>query len=83
MFKLYGSLGTWKLLDKTNEEKEVIDTISDYVNDTPEMQFMIIKQVEDTDIPYRKIRNIFEYALYVEEYNARTKNKSKTLKKNK
>lgn len=80
MYRLYGSLGTWKLLDKTNEESEVIGTISDYVNDTPEMQFMIIQEIDNTDIPYRKIRNIFEYALYVEEYNSRQNDKKKKLK---
>lgn len=73
MYKLYGSLGTWKILDKTNEEKEVIDTISDYINDTPEMQFMIIQEIDNTDIPYKKIRNIYDFALYVEEYNTRIK----------
>ena len=73
MYKLYGSIGTWKILDKKKKKKEVIDTISDYINDTPEMQFMIIQEIDNTDIPYKKIRNIYDFALYVEEYNARTK----------
>ena len=71
MFRLYGEIAGRKLLDKSNDEKDIIETITEYISQDSELRFLIIKETSEGDEIYRSIRSFQSYLDYLEEYNLR------------
>lgn len=71
MFKLYSDKGTRKIIDISEVEQDIIDTMGDYLKDDPEARFLIIENKDNTDNLRGFIRGYAEYINYVENYNLR------------
>ena len=71
MYKLYASIGHWTEIDRSNEEKDIIDTIGDYLHDDEELRFMVIQRENNTDNCVRNIENMQDYVNYLSDYKAR------------
>lgn len=69
MYKLYGNIAGWKLIDISKDEKDIIDTLTLYVENNHTMDYMIIKQLRDRDELYKCILNEQDYRNYLEEYS--------------
>lgn len=76
MFKLYSDKGTRTQLDESNEKYDIIQTMGEELKHDPEARFLIIQIENKTPMNIELINGLFEYALYVEEYNARLKQMS-------
>lgn len=76
MFKLYTDKGTRKMIDISESEQDIIDTMGDYFRSDLEARFLIIESRKDGDNLRGFIRGIEEYTSYVENYNERLKEKS-------
>ena len=76
MFKLYINMGVPKLIDASENEQDIIDTMGWYIKDNPETRFIVRELNEKEGDWSRSIHNILDYALYVEEYNTKLKNMS-------
>ena len=77
MYKLYGNINGWKLLEVVEDnELELIRTMLEYVKNYMRAEFIIIKREKDMDIPYRSIQTEQELIEYIEEYEERNKNVS-------
>lgn len=75
MFRLYGNISGWKLLEVVEDnELELIRTMLEYLKNYMRAEFIIIKQEQDMDIPYRSIQSELELAEYIEEYEERESN---------
>lgn len=68
-YKLYGYIAGWKLLDVSNREKDLINTMEDYIYGCPTAYFIIIKRdvKQNMDIPYRNIMNRDDFIEYKQE----------------
>lgn len=75
MYKLYGDIAGWKNLDKSENEQDIVDTLTDYVYQSKAIEYMIIEQKDNTDIPYKRISTLEDYLDYINEYENK-----KTLK---
>ena len=71
MFKLYNDKGTRKIIDISEVEKDIIDTMGDYLKDDPEARFLIVENKDNTDNLRGFIRGYVEYINYVENYKLR------------
>lgn len=71
MYKLYGDIGGLKLLDVSKEEKFIIETLTDYVKSKNDIYYMIIKNENNQDIPYKFISSLYDYKEYMEDYKYR------------
>lgn len=76
MYKLYGEIAGWKMLDISSNEGDILQTIGEYLSDSENMHFLIVKNENDTDEPYKAIRSIDDYVHYLGEYNRRLKEMS-------
>lgn len=76
MFNLYINMGVPKLVDASEEEHDIIDTMGYYLKDNPDTRFMIIESNKDGDWIKDTVIGWIEYATYVEEYNRQLKEKS-------
>jgi hypothetical protein len=75
MYRLYGNIAGWKNLDISENEKDIIDTLKDYVYQSKAIEYMIIEQRDNTDFPYKQISTLQDYFDYINEYEDK-----KTLK---
>ena len=71
MFKLYLNKGTRTLLDETNNKYDVIKAMGDELKEDTEARFMIIEIENKTPINIELVNGLLEFALYVEDYNAK------------
>ena len=78
MYKLYGDVAGWKELDRSNEEKEIIDTMDEYVSNKSTISFLIIEHSDYGDIPYKSIQSEEEYNEYKQEFYGKTKKLTKS-----
>ena len=69
MFKLYDS-NTMSLLDQSNNEEDIINTLAEYMKAYLNLGFEI-KCDEDT---YKKISSVGDYYHYVNDYMVKKKN---------
>ena len=76
MFKLYIDKGTRKMIDVSQSEQDIIDTMGDYLRDDVNSRFLIIENTEEGDWVKDRVIGWTEYATYVEEYNRQLKEKS-------
>ena len=75
MFKLYGNIGQWKLLDVTLTEKEVVHSIIDYSNKCHLYHYLIIERSNETDHIVKRIYGEEELREYLLEAKERFKPK--------
>lgn len=59
------------MLDISSNEEDMLTTMEEYLKDNEDIHFLIIKQENNTDEPYKSIRSIEDYTNYLEEYNHR------------
>lgn len=78
MFRLYGNIAGWKMLDLSADEFDIIATMGEYLQENENTQFLIIKSTENTDEPYKSIRSMEQYMDYAHEYYERIKLQNKT-----
>lgn len=78
MFRLYGNIAGWKMLDLSADEFDIIATMGEYLQENENTQFLIIKSTETTDEPYKSIRSMEQYMEYSREYYERIKLQNKT-----
>ena len=76
MFKLYIDKGTRKMIDVSQSEQDIIDTMGDYLRDDENSRFLIIENTKEGDWIKDRVIGWIEYATYVEEYNRKLKEKS-------
>lgn len=76
MFKLYIDKGTRKMIDISQSEQDIIDTMGDYLREDENARFLIIESNKDGDWVKDRVIGWIEYATYVEEYNKQLKEKS-------
>ncbi|MBR2245685.1 MAG: hypothetical protein IKN65_00870 [Clostridia bacterium] len=83
MFKLYSDKGTRTQLDESNDKYDIIQTMGEELKHDSEARFLIIHIENKTPMNIELINGLFEYALYIEKYNANqhTNLKEKKLKK--
>lgn len=73
MYKLYGNVAGWRVLDISEKEKDIIDTMIDYSNDTNLYDYLITKTKGDRDTdykeaPYKRIIGKKQFKNYLEKY---------------
>lgn len=72
MYKLYGNVAGWRVLDISEKEKDIIDTIIDYSNDTGLYNYLITKAKGKgenyKEAPYKRIIGKKQFANYLEKY---------------
>lgn len=76
MYRLYIDKGTRKKIDVSENEKDIIDTMGDYLREDQDSRFLIIESTEEGDWIKDRVIGWIEYATYVEEYNRKLKEKS-------
>ena len=76
MFKLYIDKGTRQMIDVSESEQDIIDTMGEYIREDKEARFLIIESNEDSDWVKARIIGYIDYATYTEEYNNKLKEKS-------
>lgn len=82
MFKLYGytNKGLELLLVSFNEDK-IIEKIGEYIYIVDDVHFVIIKNLEDRQVPYKTIFSEKDYIDYMEEYYLnKEENRGRSLK---
>lgn len=89
MYILYGNIEGWAELDKTNDEMEIVDDIGYYISNGCEINFIVKKQMKDTDIIHKTITTHKQYIKYLREVtdkymeNKKAQGKVKKLTKKK
>jgi len=73
MYKVYTRKDTPTLIDVTNNEMEVVETMGDYLSEDPEQRFTVIKRENGTDDPYISIFNMNDYLDYKESVELKQK----------
>ena len=79
MFKLYGEIAGWKMLDLSADEFDIIATMGEYLQENENIRFLIIKSTDIGDEPYKSIRSMQQYIEYSQEYYERTKLENKNI----
>lgn len=85
MYRLYGNVAGWKILDESEEEIDIIDTIGRYIDNHSEINYMVIDDSKGYDDTIRTIHNKKQYMNYMNEVVDKyvEKNKVKKLTKKK
>ena len=74
MYRLYANIAGKKLLDVSENEKDIIDTMGEYLKTNKELHFSIVKQNGKKDTPVLKgVWGIQGYIEYLEDYKIRLK----------
>ena len=79
MFRLYGNIAGWKLLDLGADEFDMIATMGEYLQKDENICFLLIKSNENSDEPYKSVHGKKEYDTYSQEYFERLKLQNKTI----
>lgn len=75
MYKLYLNEGVRTLIDVSPNEKDILDTIGEYLRDDPESRFIVIYSQEYGDCIYGVINGYKDYKDRLEMYNEKQKHK--------
>ena len=54
MFRLYGNIAGWRALDEKEKEKDIIETMIDYSNDTGSYDYLITKVRGERNTNYKE-----------------------------
>lgn len=76
MFKLYIDKGIRKMIDVSESEQDIIDTMGDYLREDENSRFLIIENNKNGDNIKGMVIGWLQYADYVEAYNDRLKNET-------
>lgn len=73
MFRLYGNIAGWRALDEKEKEKDIIETMIDYSNDTGIYDYFITKvrgerNTSYKEAPYKRIIGKKQFANYLNKY---------------
>ena len=79
MFRLYGNIAGWKLLDLGAEEFDMMATMEEYLQQNENTCFMMIKTDEYGDEPYKSVYGREGYVKYLDEYYKRTMKDKKIM----
>lgn len=79
MFRLYGNIAGWKLLDLGSEEFDMMATMEEYLQKDENICFIMIKTDENGDEPYKSIFGRESYVKYLDEYYKRTMKDKKIM----
>ena len=81
MYKLYGDYkGNWEQLDVAKEEKEIIDSLNDFINAEVSDRYMIKETKNNTDNILCVINTLEDYLDYVSKYEEKQVKKLKFTK---
>lgn len=78
-FRLYGNIAGWKLLDLGADEFDLITTMEEYMQKDENIYFLIIKEDQDGDEPYKSIRSRKQLDEYEQEFYERKNLENKTI----
>lgn len=73
MYKLYATKDTPTLLDVSNNEEEIFETLTDYISEDPTNRFLIKKRENNTDEIHRCIWSMDDYLDYREDMELKKK----------
>ena len=76
MLRLYIDKGIRKMIDVSESEQDIIDTMGDYIREDMDSRFLIIESTKEGDDVKGFIRGYDEYVGYVKRYNDKLKEKS-------
>lgn len=76
MYKLYIDKGTRKMIDVSESEQDIIDTMGEYLRDDENSRFLIIENTKEGDWIKDRVIGWIEYSIYVQQYNEKLKNMS-------
>ena len=79
MFRLYGNIAGWKMLDLGAEEFDMMATMEEYLQKDEKTCFMLIKTDEYGDEPYRTVHGREDYVKYLDDYYRRTMKNKKIM----
>ena len=72
VYRLYGDIAGKKLLDVSENEKDIIDTMGEYLKTNKELHFSIVKQKNKKDEPILKgVWGMQGYIEYLKDYKLR------------
>ena len=79
MYKLMLNMGVPTVIDVSESEQDIIDTMGEYIKENPDYRFIVKEdsmgdRTKSDSAQY--IYGYIEYAIYVEQYNERLKNMS-------
>ena len=73
MYKLYLNEGVRTLIDVSPEEKDILDTMGEYLKDDPEARFIIVYSQKQGDCIYGVINGYKDYKDRLEIYKEKNK----------
>ena len=79
MFRLYGNIAGWKLLDLGAEEFDMMATMEEYLQNDENICFLLIKTNEYGDEPYKSVHGREEYVKYLDDFYKRTMKDKKIM----
>ena len=79
MYKLYGNNRGMKLLDMSENESDIIDTLGSYIGGLDTIDYIVIENKNNCDDVKEVIHSIEDYIEY--KYRADTEYKSKIRRK--
>lgn len=68
MYRLYGNIAGWKLIDRCFNEEQLINDMIDFSNKYNFYDYLIIEHLDNTDYPYKRIFNKEEFEQMLYEY---------------
>lgn len=83
MFKLYLNKGTRTQIDESEDERDFIGTMGDFIEKDPESRFMIKTESEEYGDSVKSVNGLLEYIVYAKSFDIdiQQKPKQKRLKK--
>lgn len=66
MYKLYGNLQGWRLLDQNENEDKIKNTLAGYFTRYDHIEYIIKKELIDRDEPYMSINTEEEFYQYMD-----------------
>ena len=69
MYRLYGNVAGWHLLDRCFNEVQLIETMTCISNRYNLYDYLVIEHLDNTDYPYKRIHNKEEFEELLYYYN--------------
>lgn len=81
MYKLYGNNRGMRLLDMSEDETDILDTLGTYIGCLDTIDYIVIENIENYDNVKEVIHSLDDYVEYKQridsEYRERTKRRSR------
>ena len=72
MYRLYADIAGKKLIDKSEKEQDIIDTMGEYLKSNKDLHFSIVKQKDKKSEPTLKgVWGLQGYIEYLKDYKLR------------